>query len=292
MARRNPQWLVMFVTGRTLPARALGRRLSAVDIRPGTGGKASSVQPVDRARIVSDLERDGYCTGLVLEDSTRRRLLDLAAESTCFANGDRELPFVARPGQLPVNVGGVAVTVGEYLGVEESPVVQDLLGDEVLLEIASRYLRGDPHLVEARFWWSLGAPAARPADDLVRFGQERFHYDLDDWRCVNFFFYLTDVDEESGPHTVVRSSHRRRRLRDQLSPFKGTTEAALRRFYGDDAIVEIVGMAGSGFVSDPFAFHMGRAPRRDRLMCKLELGCGPRGRGPGLAAVHQGRRSL
>lgn len=289
LARRHPRWFAMFASSRMLAPRAVGRRLSRPVSSPAVGPASSLIAAPDPDVVVAAVERDGYCTGLALVPGMVERLIGLASRSTCYANADPSLGFVARPGQVPATVDGVPVTVGEYLRIESSPEVASLIADPTLLDVASRYLRGEPHLVEARLWWSPGTGVARSLGDQLRFGQEHFHYDLDDWRCVNFFFYLTDVDEHAGPHTIVRGSHRRRRLRDQLSPFKGTASGALARFYGEDAVVELLGPAGTGFVTDPFAFHMGRMPRHDRLMLKLEMGCGFLGRGPGLAAVHRAR---
>ncbi|MEY2476409.1 MAG: hypothetical protein QOG87_1724 [Actinomycetota bacterium] len=291
MALRHPRWLVMFVASRVVPLRLLGLRLSPRHAAV-TGVGAAMVHGPDPSLVVAALERDGFCAGLVLAEGVTERFIDLAARTTCYANADRRLPFKACPGELPATVDGVAVAIGDYIGVETSAEVRDLAADPLLLEIASRYLHGEPHLLEARVWWSVGTQEAPAARDLVRFGQDRFHFDLDDWRCINLFFHLSDVDEDAGPHTVVRGSHRRRRLRDQLSPFKGADVTALTRFYGEIGLVSISGPAGSGFASDPFAFHMGRRPRRDRLILKLEFGCGFRGRGSSMVEAHRQRRDL
>ena len=281
----------MFGASRVVPLRTLGRRLSPAHVAVVGAGRPVMEGPEPPAAVAA-LERDGVCTGLLLSPDINARLLDVAARTTCYANGDTSLPFEACPGALPTEVNGVPVAIGDYVGVETSAEVRELAADPLLLGIATQYLRGEPHLLEARMWWSVGTQQAHAPRDLVRFGQERFHFDLDDWRCINFFFHLTDVDDESGPHTVLRGSHRRRRIRDQLSPFKGAEASSLMRFYDETDVVSISGPAGSGFAADPFAFHMGRLPRRDRLILKLELGCGFRGRGPGMAEAHRQRRQL
>jgi hypothetical protein len=290
VARHHPGWVPMFFGSRVLPIRALGRRLSPA-VAPAHR-QSAAVRTDDVGEIVARVERDGFSSGLTLSDATTARLRDVARRATCYVNADRALPCTGAPEGLPRRVDDVAVVIGDYLDVEHEADVAALTEDPCLLDVAASVLRGEPHLIELRLWWSLGAPDDAAPVALVRFGQERFHYDLDDWRCINIFFYLTDVDDEAGPHTVVRGSHRRRRLRHQLSPFKGVDAASLLRFYGDDHVVAIVGPSGSGFVSDPYAFHMGRLPRHDRLMFKLELGCGFRGRGPGMADAHRERRNL
>lgn len=80
--------------------------------------------------------------------------------------------------------------------------------DSVLHQIAAGYLGTvSPFLIATRLWRSLSSRNAR-AIDLHQASQGRFHFDLDDWRQLKFFFYLTDVDLQPDPHVYVQGSHR------------------------------------------------------------------------------------
>lgn len=100
------------------------------------------------------------------------------------------------------------------------------------------------------------------ANELQQGRFQLFHRDTDDWRFVKLFLYLTDVDERSGPLTLVTGSHR--------------MPAALRaRYWSDDDIdarfskdrmISLMGRAGASWLVDTFAFHQGRKPiERPRL---------------------------
>jgi hypothetical protein len=103
--------------------------------------------------------------------------------------------------------------------------------------------------------------------------QNRFHFDIDGWRTLKFFFYLTPTDAGAGPHQFIRGSHRRRKLLHQFTAFTGRPTGQLENFYSPDKFVTITGGAGFGFAEDPFVFHTGTLCRdQPRLM--LEIGFG------------------
>jgi hypothetical protein len=90
---------------------------------------------------------------------------------------------------------------------------------------------------------------------------------------LKFFFYLSDVDENAGPHVFVRGSHSRRRLKHQLTLLVGHPSEEIVEFYGQDSVTTLTGKAGFGFVEDPFGFHMGTVAKQSpRLMMEVGFG--------------------
>lgn len=103
-----------------------------------------------------------------------------------------------------------------FEAVEDCAAISALRSDPALEAIAAAYL-GCPTLASrVRMWWSF--PANRVSDAaLVDAAQEKFHFDMNGWRTLKFFFYLTPVTEADGPHLGILGSHNRRTLRQQLS---------------------------------------------------------------------------
>jgi hypothetical protein len=100
-----------------------------------------------------------------------------------------------------------------------------------------------------------------------------FHYDIDGYRALAFFFYLTDVGPSNGPHVYVRGSHTKKLLRHIVSLYKGRTDAEIESVYGLERQVVCHGPAGSGFAEDIFGFHKGVHPQSgDRLIVQLRFG--------------------
>jgi hypothetical protein len=105
-------------------------------------------------------------------------------------------------------------------------------------------------VVEFRGEWHTGGTAQ---------ADQGFHYDLDDYRCVAFFFHLTPVDEFSGPHVYVKGSHKRKPIRMLLAPSRQCSDQDMVMRYGAENVVTLCGPPGFGFASDPVWLSQGCA---------------------------------
>jgi hypothetical protein len=168
---------------------------------------------------------------------------------------------VLRGGSL---VGADRVPAGQALAdfplatVLNCPHVMELANDPRLLRLATTYLGCTPTISSIGLRWSYPAPAAASV--------QRFHRDTDEWRILKVFAYLTDVDEESGPHIFLRGSHRGSR-------------SIFARHYGDDEVktrysaaapMVITGEHGTLFLADTAGIHKGELPtRRPRLLFEV-----------------------
>jgi hypothetical protein len=271
-AWESPRWLVMFALARFVPVRELLRRLARP--RAAAPDRPSALFPgVPTDAAVAALDGDGLWCGLNLPPSVVGDIRAFANATPCYGNFDRKLTFLASEHAAAEQRYGCGLIVGQYLDdVERCDAIRKLRADPTLWRIAAAYLRCDPIVITTRLWWSFPSACGAPRDFHMA-GQERFHFDLDDWRSVKFFFYLSDVDDDTGPHVMLRGSHRFHTLAHQLSPMVGKTEDEVVTAYGRDRLTTVRGPAGLGFAEDPFAFHMGRAPRRaPRLMAEVEFG--------------------
>ena len=137
----------------------------------------------------------------------------------------------------------------------EAPGALDLFNDPVLLETAELYLGCKPLIDNIGAWWSYpGRPAAK--------GTQRYHRDLDSFGGFKMFIYLTDVDEDAGPHVFVKGSHRS----TLLPTGRACSDDAVRANFGAGNEIAITGSAGSRFIADTFAFHKGLLPGRGRRL--------------------------
>lgn len=254
----GPAWGLMFASSRLMFARSLAA--AAHPARPADYHPSGQTRfpSVDIDAFVAELERDGGTMGglpLLPEDAAAIRTYAEEADSyrnwhdparsTLFLNDFHDI-------------------------VAECPTIKALEEDPVLLEIAARYLDAEPVLLGSRMWWSL----ARPAGDYERlkFAQEYWHYDLHDYRSLKFSFYLTDVEPGGGGTGYVAGSHKHKRLRHQATLFIGRRQDEMVEVYGEDALKVVTGPMGTGFAFDPYTFHMGTPPTRDRLMLQIEFG--------------------
>ena len=127
--------------------------------------------------------------------------------------------------------------------------------------VAKAYLNSETVSVSSQIWASFddGGRAYNPD-----FG---FHYDLDDYRFLKFFLYLSNVDSGSGPHQVVESSHQH----DHFFRFFNRRLREHSRYLDGKTIKTFVGNAGTCFFEDTLCYHRGVRPEEPRLVFQAEF---------------------
>lgn len=142
--------------------------------------------------------------------------------------------------------------------VIRAPHALAIANDPGVLSVVSQALGARPIISSMTAWWSIPhAGAAREA--------ELFHRDVDDWRFIKLFVYLTDVDDESGPHAYVPGSHASAGLRQIKRYSDEEVEAAY-----PGQCVTICGPAGEAFLENTQGLHRGIPPRsRMRLLFQV-----------------------
>jgi len=230
----------------------------------------------ERSVIVDALQADGLFSGLALPLPVHEEILRFARATRCFGNFDRELEFLPSDHAEAERRFDRSVLSGHYFErILQCDAALAVQRDPLLLDVAAHYLGGQARLISTRAWWSFPTGAAREADMRLA-SQDKYHFDLDDWRMLKFFFYLTPVDTDSGPHMYVRGSQRRRIFKHQATLLVGHPAHEVLRAYGAENATTLTGPAGLGFVEDPFGFHMGTVAKRSpRLMMEVGFGVSP-----------------
>lgn len=159
--------------------------------------------------------------------------------------------------------------------VLEAPQLLEIATSEKVLKAAAGLLGTPPLLANFSAWWSFGWDGS---------GDQVFHRDGLSLKFCKLFIYLTDVDQQSGPHRFVARSqhpeHVKTRLK-HLDPkdygaaytalFMGqqfqTDEQLVWNYLTDDVMTH-VGPAGTAFLEDTYALHQAipPTPGRSRLI--------------------------
>jgi hypothetical protein len=141
-----------------------------------------------------------------------------------------------------------------------------------LLSIAAEYLKSMPVFVGTNLWWTFAVNALEEDRDKHA---HLYHRDVDDFRFLKLFFYLTNVEPGDGAHVCVVASHIRPpsiRFGDKWN-IRRYSDAEVRAFYPNEQIVEICGTAGTGFAENTLCVHKGLTPKTDhRLILQLQFG--------------------
>lgn len=159
------------------------------------------------------------------------------------------------------------------------PVVQRLAADQSMLSVAQRYLGAKPVLSSCVMWWSTAM-----LDHASTEAAQLYHFDMSHIRFIKFFFYLTDVGPDNGPHTYLLGSHHR--LHPSLSQDRRFTDDEVFALYAKDRALQITGPAGTMFAADTRGLHKGMPLRRGhRLVLEFQFATCHFGDSPGRVTI-------
>ncbi len=264
----DPHWGLMFALGRFRHVNSLIVSLHRSSEVPSPPAVPSRFSTIDMQTALANMRRDGLHTNVNLDALTVAQIVDFASSTPCYVRGDTGVRFLPRDRADVERRIGKSILLGRYYDVEERcEAVRSISHDPTLRYLATLYLGAEPGQIEARLWWSFATTGT--SEERVK-ADQGFHYDLHDYRCIAFFFHLTPVDDSSGPHVYVKSSHRRKPVRMLLGGSRQRSDEEILRQYGADNVMRLCGPAGFGFASDPFGYHKGAPPLRgDRLMLRV-----------------------
>lgn len=223
------------------------RRNVPIEAGPGT-----HFPDLDAGEAARQIEAEGFARGLVLPEPCADRLAEYFGPPNTVIKGNPHL---------------------------DCRVAEEIARDPALIEVARRYLGVEPVLDSTCLWWSFPETPSGHA--------QRFHFDVADYLSLSVFFYLTDVDEDSGPHCLIRGTHRHKSLADCARIYLDDEEAERR--YGD-RIEMITGRKGTGFFEELTTFHKARPALRRRLIFAINYSMRQKMRGAAGALVAVGRR--
>lgn len=233
--------------------------------------QVSLFQDINVDQINSSLKNDGYALNINLPNTVIQEILEFAHSAPCYADRNQDIEFYYREREKVENSLNKKFRLGSYFESKKCTAIKKLENDPKLLAIAAKFLGATPIHMATELWWSFPTPATK-LEQLK--AAQVFHYDMDDYRFIKFFFYLTDVDLLSGPHICMRGSHINKKFSHQLLGVRcaNTEDAEIVNYYGSENVVTICGSAGLGFAEDTYCFHKGSPPsHKERLLLQIEF---------------------
>jgi hypothetical protein len=253
------QRLVLDVRRRERKAEHLVTRLPRRDGRPSIGASA-------KARVLADqgfvMLSDALASAAVAE------MRDYFSQQECSDPYRPELGRFTAPAQVPA---GSHVAAFDHATIAKAPHALALANDPQILEIVGEVLGAKPTISLLAAWWSVPSSEGPPKE------AENFHRDVEDWRFVKLFLYLTDVDEDNGPHVFIPGSHRQ----DALGQTRRFSEEEVASAFGSNGVQRFIGPAGTCFLEHTYGVHRGFPPRsKPRLIYQVQYSLRPVYGGP------------
>jgi hypothetical protein len=250
-----------------LVARFLNRELDIPPIAPRE----------DDATFESDIQQlrsQGFCR-------LGSRLTEKQISDTRRSIKDRPLTdqWDVVPGQFQLEAIPNTVNAAIYDRATATTAchLAELANHPDILARVSAYLGAPPTIQHYELWWSF-------ANREQARGPQLFHVDRACYKFVKLFIYLTDVDEDAGPHVYIPGSASRAfvdervQAMEQMKPGLGeiakrmladvrTSDRDMETLFGAGHIETITGRAGDAFLVDTSGYHKGLLPdKHNRLV--------------------------
>lgn len=232
------------------------------------------------ASHLEQLERDGitFLDELITEQQVRD-IREYFANQLCRDPHRPQLGSFFGPDGIPPETHVAHYSDDQILA---APHVLEIANHPRVLAIVAGYLDAQPTLASLRVWWSTPTPSGEPEH------AERFHRDVDDLRFLKLFVYLTDVNDDSGPHVLAMGTHKV----DALTRIGRYEDSEVEQIAGDGKVVRLCGKAGTSFLENTYCLHRGMPPtHQPRLIMQPLYTLRPVIFGPKRPVVDGGRRS-
>lgn len=235
--------------------------------QPPLGSQPTLFPGIDPDRAVADLRRDAVCFGFDLTPEMTKTIYDFSIAQP-LKHGSIDRPFQyseVSNGKLP---DGRAVAMAYVQNHEKCPPINAVVQDPVMQLVCRRYLGYVPSQADVNIYWSfavkLDLEARRKFNQTVE-----YHIDVHDFNFCYAHFYLTDCDELSGAHVMIRGSHTNKKLGWMFGSAR-KSDAEIAEYYPPQDVLVIKGAAGAGFLEDTSCYHKAIAPvERDRLLFQI-----------------------
>lgn len=202
--------------------------------------------------------------------------------------GPHVYAFDGRPKRLDQARRDYSMAGYNFAQVLAAPHIVDIFNNPLLIDMIEEFMGCVPTLYSLNGWWSF--PANRP--ELIH--SQYFHRDIDDWRFLTLFLFLTDVDTLGGPHQVIAGSQTLEGTRrlvakakaagrdvggfDPENSFVSSAGEQLskdcERLFGEH-VFNATGPAGTMWLVNTMALHRGLVPLQSpRLIVWARYGLG------------------
>lgn len=228
---------------------------------------------IDLNKFVENMQEAGCSFGLKLPKSIIDEVEQYAEKNPVFAFRNEEQGFSHKDRKKAESILDKEILLAQYFNVQKDcNAINMLVSDPVLNWIALKYLGCTPTFLGAVLWWTY--PVTPNRDEQLKHAHY-FHRDIDDFKFIKFFFYLTDVDEGDGGHWLVPGSHKKAphiRPKD-LFLTRRFEDDEIKNFYSKNNVIEVYGKKGIGFAEDTLCVHKGATPsKKPRLILHLQFG--------------------
>jgi ectoine hydroxylase-related dioxygenase (phytanoyl-CoA dioxygenase family) len=166
-------------------------------------------------------------------------------------------------------ISGNTAWVTNQQDVLRIPEIQKIAFNENLLNLVGKFLGSEPILCQTNSWWTVSNSTHRSN---LSANSQMFHQDMAYLKFIKVFIYLTDVDEDNGPHQYVQGTSKiaQDKLGENYQPSDRVEDEKVDSLFGKENVITFQGKKGSIIIEDTFGLHKGTAVKEgSRLLIQL-----------------------
>ena len=229
---------------------------------------------IDIGSCVKEIDRKGYSSiyniNSVLKNELLDTVLDLKNIEKKKLNIDHQKILKHKDETLKQYLNKLTELkvdrITGYLDINNCPVLKNFLTSREVMSVVKSYLNTNSVSISAMFF--ISNPTATNEYQKSKAAQA-FHWDNDFRKFLKFYIYLTDVDDDSGPHIFVEKTHKSKGRRHSLC--RVYDDESVYRYY--NKIKSFTGKSGSSFFVDSYGLHKGEAPKKNsRILLNIHFG--------------------
>lgn len=231
----------------------LGKFLSRKKINIKSNFKKTIILNKDKIKINEELNNDGYSInsyGLAIEkveeiNNYLKNLKGTYVSDHIEKNNEKEFFDLEKPKGVKFYYDS-----NELIKFK---LIQDLAFDREILSIAQDYLGSLPLLDIVTAWWSV------PSKNPDKKAAQLWHFDMDRPTWLKVFFYLTDCEDDNGPHCFVSGTHLKRKIPIKLRSkgYERLKDEEINKIFNKDMIKKFVTKKGTILFEDTSGLHKG-----------------------------------
>jgi ectoine hydroxylase-related dioxygenase (phytanoyl-CoA dioxygenase family) len=228
--------------------------------------------------LLQDIDRQGYSNLFHIKESYLDSLKNLIFESK---NHDlQKIPELLKKNIFKINnetqddyftriksYGISRITGNIDLNIPNP--LNEIIFSKKFLSLAKSYLGHNDITVSASYFISFPNKNLNETDKISN--AQYFHWDNDFTKFLKLYIYLSDVDENSGPHVFVPGTHKLKKFKHKLH--RPYSDNDIHNSYSE--VKSFLGNKGASFFVDSYGLHKGETVKKNnRIMLNIHYGKG------------------
>lgn len=232
-----------------------------------------SFLPSDINEIAKQIDKEGYYVFKnQLPTEVVNELYDFAVKANAYVRPSyvSGIPYDERE-QNTIDRDNPAAVRYDFTTAQllENNTVQVLLSEKLFWVIAQEYLGCKPVADVVGMWWHT-AFDKEPNPEAATM----YHFDMDRLKWLKFFFYITDVEVDNGPHAFIRGTHKRGSIpyRFLKKGYARLSDSEVFSFYDKKDEIIYTAPRGTIIAEDTRGLHKGSPVQKgDRLLFQIQF---------------------